>query len=177
MAVEIEAADRLEPIHLDERGDIRTSRARAVAAGLPRHIAERELRVIGRELGIPDAACSAEMDTSTQGPGNVLMIEIESEHVTEMSTGFGRRAFRPRPWRKRWRKRRAGTWTPTCRWVSTWPTKSCCPLALAGGGSFRTLPLSSHARTNIDVVRAFLDTDIRVTDRPDSTCRVAVRAA
>ena len=30
------------------------------------------------------------------------------------------------------------------------------PLALAGGGSYRTLPLSMHSRTNIETIRKFL---------------------
>ena len=31
------------------------------------------------------------------------------------------------------------------------------PMALAGGGAFKTLPLSLHARTNIEVLRAHLE--------------------
>ena len=34
------------------------------------------------------------------------------------------------------------------------------PLALAGGGSFRTLSLSRHATTNIEVMKAFLELNI-----------------
>jgi RNA 3'-terminal phosphate cyclase (ATP) len=30
------------------------------------------------------------------------------------------------------------------------------PMAMAGGGSFRTRPLSEHARTNMEVVQKFL---------------------
>jgi RNA 3'-terminal phosphate cyclase (ATP) len=35
------------------------------------------------------------------------------------------------------------------------------PMALAGGGSFLTLPLSMHSRTNIQTIRAFLNVLIR----------------
>jgi RNA 3'-terminal phosphate cyclase len=42
------------------------------------------------------------------------------------------------------------------------------PLALAGGGAFRTTGLSSHSRTNLDVIRAFSSTRISVAgDRDD----------
>jgi RNA 3'-terminal phosphate cyclase (ATP) len=34
------------------------------------------------------------------------------------------------------------------------------PMALAGGGSFRTLPLSRHSTTNIEVIKKFLDVEI-----------------
>ena len=38
------------------------------------------------------------------------------------------------------------------------------PLALGAGGRFRTQPLSLHARTNIDVVHAFLGPVIEVVE-------------
>jgi len=50
------------------------------------------------------------------------------------------------------------------------------PLALAGGGAFRTLSLSSHATTNIDVIRAFLGVRVSVTgSRDDITVEVGPR--
>ena len=43
---------------------------------------------------------------------------------------------------------------------------------LPGGGSFRTLPLTLHSTTHIEVLRAFLDIDIQVEDSDDgeSSC-------
>ena len=42
------------------------------------------------------------------------------------------------------------------------------PLALAGAGSFRTIGLSSHSRTNLDVIRLFSSTRITASgDRDD----------
>ncbi len=49
------------------------------------------------------------------------------------------------------------------------------PLALAGGGAFRTLGLSPHARTNIDVIKAFLDVDFEIDETHESGCVVRVR--
>src|SRR5439155_748866 len=50
------------------------------------------------------------------------------------------------------------------------------PLALAGGGSFVTLPLTSHAQTNIDIVRRFLDLTFAVEPVGHGAVRVAVNA-
>jgi RNA 3'-terminal phosphate cyclase (ATP) len=36
------------------------------------------------------------------------------------------------------------------------------PFAVAGGGRYRTVPLSLHATTNIETIRAFLEIAIRV---------------
>jgi len=38
------------------------------------------------------------------------------------------------------------------------------PMALAGGGSFTTLPLSGHAATQLDLVPLFLDVPLRARE-------------
>jgi RNA 3'-terminal phosphate cyclase (ATP) len=48
------------------------------------------------------------------------------------------------------------------------------PLALAGGGAFRTLPLSRHSTTNIDIIRTFLGVDFAVAPVSDALVEVAV---
>jgi RNA 3'-terminal phosphate cyclase len=48
------------------------------------------------------------------------------------------------------------------------------PLALAGGGSFLTVPLSRHATTNALVLQAFLDVEVRASVVGPAACRVAV---
>jgi RNA 3'-terminal phosphate cyclase len=35
-------------------------------------------------------------------------------------------------------------------------------MAVAGGGRYRTVPLSLHATTNIETIQAFLDIAVRV---------------
>jgi RNA 3'-terminal phosphate cyclase (ATP) len=42
------------------------------------------------------------------------------------------------------------------------------PLAVAGGGRFRSAPLSLHATTNIDTIRYFLEVAIRVEHDGDA---------
>jgi RNA 3'-terminal phosphate cyclase (ATP) len=49
------------------------------------------------------------------------------------------------------------------------------PLALAGGGSFRTLPVSGHTRTNMEVIREFLPVEITATEVGDGVMEVTVR--
>jgi RNA 3'-terminal phosphate cyclase (ATP) len=47
------------------------------------------------------------------------------------------------------------------------------PLALAGGGTFRTQALSRHTTTNIDVIRRFLD--VPIVTESEGRDRVLVR--
>ena len=48
------------------------------------------------------------------------------------------------------------------------------PLALAGEGSFLTMPLSSHAETNIAVIRQFLDVEVTMERRGEEHVLVRV---
>ena len=41
------------------------------------------------------------------------------------------------------------------------------PLALAGGGSFATAPLTLHTKTNIEIIKKFLNVDIAVVNSAD----------
>jgi RNA 3'-terminal phosphate cyclase (ATP) len=49
------------------------------------------------------------------------------------------------------------------------------PMALAGGGSFVTMPLSQHALTNIEVIKQFLPADVKVTPANDPAVLVEVQ--
>ncbi len=51
------------------------------------------------------------------------------------------------------------------------------PMALAGGGAFRTLPPSRHTLTNIEVLKAFLDIDVTVTRESRESCVIELGAA
>src|SRR5207249_1046957 len=84
----------LTRLDLRERGEIRARRAKAIVAHLPLHIAERELEVIADKLSWDRRWLGAEEVSSAAGPGNAVIIEIESEHVTEVFTGFGEKGLR-----------------------------------------------------------------------------------
>ncbi len=89
--VEVEPAARLTGFDLLQRGDIKAQQARAVLANLPAHIGDRELKVVADRLGWPQDCLSIERADASVGPGNLLMLTVESEYVTEVFTGFGER--------------------------------------------------------------------------------------
>jgi len=94
LEVHIQPATSLGPLELNERGPIVSRRVRALVANLPRHIAQRECDTITEKTGW-DASCfSVEEANGSRGPGNVVMIELESEQVTEVFTGFGKMGVR-----------------------------------------------------------------------------------
>jgi len=86
--------------------------ARAMLANLPPHIAERELRVIQRRLGWDPSCLEVEVVGDAHGPGNVVILEIESE-AGDGSVHRLRRARRPRRSRCR-----TGRWTRRRRYLA-----------------------------------------------------------
>src|SRR5258706_8086488 len=90
----ITPAKRLTHLQLDERGAFVRGVARAVVANLPYAIAQREVRAAAEVLGWGEEALQAYTLTGSIGPGNTISIVVESEHVTDVFTGFGERGVR-----------------------------------------------------------------------------------
>lgn len=89
-----------------KRGPVKRQLACARVSNLPTQIAHRELKVVAKKLGWPRECLQVVNVENTHGPGNLLTIEMESDALTEVVTGFGQRgvsaekvAARPaRPW-------------------------------------------------------------------------------
>ncbi|HUU85586.1 MAG TPA: RNA 3'-terminal phosphate cyclase [Phycisphaerae bacterium] len=156
MTVQVEPCERLRAIELLERGEVRGRRARAIVANLPQHIAERELHVIERRLDW-ERSCLHVEEADAAGPGNIVIIEIECEHITEVFTAFGER-------KKRAEDVARGAANEARRYLAAevpvgehLADQLLVPMALAGGGRFKTFELSGHAQTNIEVLGEFLE--------------------
>ena len=172
--VAVEPVAKLVRFDLQERGPVRRASARAVVANLPRHIARRELDVVRRGLGWETGCLHVEEVSESPGPGNVLLLEIESEHVTEVFSAFGERgvqAERVAETAVAEARRYLDAGVPVGEHLAD---QLLLPMALAGGGTFKTLALSSHARTNIAVLKLFLACEVRVEAAGAEACVVTV---
>jgi RNA 3'-terminal phosphate cyclase (ATP) len=170
----IEPAAELVPLELPERGAVRAIRARAVVARLSPDIARRELRTLADRLALDPSRLEVVEDRESPGPGNAVMLEAESEHVTELFTGFGEKRVGAETVAARLAeeaRRYLDAGVPVGEHLAD---QLLVPLALARGGSFATLPLSPHATTNMDVIRRFLDARFEVDRADDRVHRVQV---
>jgi RNA 3'-terminal phosphate cyclase (ATP) len=173
--VEIGASHGLTLLSLLQRGATRRRRGRAIVSRLPRQIAERELAVVRSRLGWEPHELAAVVVSDAIGPGNIVLLSIESEHVTEVFTGFGERGVRAEVVAERAvdeAERYEVARVPVGPYLAD---QLLLPLALAGGGAFRTMPLSLHATTNFEVIRRFLDVSIDVATVSDTVVDVTVR--
>jgi RNA 3'-terminal phosphate cyclase (ATP) len=156
----------LARLDLMDRGELRGRRVRALVANLPAHIAERECRTIA-ELSGWEEECFTVEEVPAAGPGNVVLIEMEFEHITEVFAGVGEKgvkaeAVAARAWREAQTYLASGI--PVDEHLAD---QLLLPLGLAAwqnqtGGRYRTGPLSQHTHTHIEVLRMFLDVPIRI---------------
>ncbi|TAK01187.1 MAG: RNA 3'-terminal phosphate cyclase [Candidatus Manganitrophaceae bacterium] len=173
MEVIIEPATSFIPIDLSSRGEIRRRSARAILSRLPRKIAERELAVIERELSWGrDLLTIEEWDSA--GPGNVLLLEVESEQLTELFSSFGERGLPAEIVADRAVKEVRRYLAAGVAVGEHLADQLLLPMALMKGGCFSTLPPSRHTLTNIDIIRKFLTVPISVLETDRKTHRIEV---
>jgi RNA 3'-terminal phosphate cyclase (ATP) len=162
--IEPVARGALAPLELLTRREIRARRARALVVKLPPTVGERELTVVREQLGWNEEEgdeLRVETSTNAHSPGNVLTLEIESEHLTEVFTGIGERGVRAETIAERASDEAAAyleTGAPVGEHLAD---QLLIPLALAGGGSYTTGQPTLHTTTNIEVIRMFLDVEIK----------------
>jgi len=129
--------------------------------------------VVERKLGWEPANLVAET-VSSHGPGNIVLLEVECENLTEIFTGFGERTVRAEVVAER-------AVNETRRYLAAnvavgehLADQLLVPMILTKGGAFTTLPLSRHSRTNIDTIGKFMPVEIRVSPEKDRSCTVEV---
>ncbi len=160
-----ETSSRLTGFDLLERGEIVQRRGRVLLSNLPPLIAERELEEIARLTGW-DAECFSREAVPAQGPGNAVLLELQSEHVTEVFVGFGEHGVKSENVAKRAVDAMRQYLTANVPvgpqladqlllplGISVWQSRNEARPARC---SFRTMPLTNHARTQIETLRAFL---------------------
>ena len=173
--VSIEPASRLKPLSLLDRGTTERIEARAVVAQLSKGIGSRELKVVAKKLGLTWDDMRVEEVSSSRGPGNVLTVTVTSEHVTEVFTGFGQRDVRAEAVAAKAvkaAKAYLGAEVPVGPYLAD---QLLLPLALAGGGVFRTLAPTKHSQTNAEIIEQFLDVEIAFTEQGHNDWHVSVR--
>jgi RNA 3'-terminal phosphate cyclase (ATP) len=153
---EIEPCLKLASAQFMDRGEITHRRVVAVVANLARHIAQREVDAVGHSLGW-NSECYEVFETrDSPGPGNVVLIEIGSDSITEVFSGFGRLGASAEKVAAEAAEAARSYLASAAFAGEHLADQLLLPLALAGGGSFTATELSLHSRTNMEVISLFL---------------------
>lgn len=161
IAIEVRPGSKLAPIAVLEAGPITGKRASCILARLPTHVADRELAIVRERFKIPVEDCQT-IDVKG-GPANVLMIEIERAGSREIVTAHGEKGLRAELVAERACNEMDAYLAANVPVGDHLADQLLLPMAVAGGGRFRTRSaLSPHATTNIETIGRFLDVPIRV---------------
>ncbi|OQY47711.1 MAG: RNA 3'-terminal phosphate cyclase [Candidatus Parabeggiatoa sp. nov. 2] len=163
LTVHITPTGQLNGLSLTERSEMVACQAQALITGIPEHVAYRELERVAKKLKWSQECLHFCPLPSDQGPGNVLLLIVASEHVTEVFTGFAKRGVRAETVAdgaiKKVKDYLAAE-VPVGEYLAD---QLLLPMALAGEGEFITIAPSRHTSTNIEVIQKFLTVPIKQT--------------
>ena len=161
ITVAIDPVPHLRPIELVERGASRAAYAEAYFAGIPMHVAERELAVVGGMLNWDAEQLKVRGLAAEAGPGNALTVSLEYDNVCEVFTGFGEKGVAAESVATRTgnlvRDYLASN-VVACRHLAD---QLLLPMVLAKAGAFTTFAPTPHFESNCEVISRF--TGARIT--------------
>jgi len=173
----IEPVHRLAPLVLERPGARRRAYAEAYCAALPIQIARRELDVVGKRLGWGEDQLLLRGLANDQGPGNVLVLTLEQEAVSEVFTGFGEKGVTAEAVAQRAVDEVRDYLASAAAVGPHLADQLLLPLALSGAGSFTASALTRHTLTNAEVIRSFLGIPIATERLPGPSFRITVGTA
>jgi RNA 3'-terminal phosphate cyclase (ATP) len=164
------AVQPLVPVDVMTRGPLQSAWADALAPGIPRGVAVRELQTLGQRMGWTEEAGQLRQPPTRQneGPGNALIATLEYAHLTEVFCQLGERSLAAEQVAKRLveevraYQRSAGALGPHLadQWM--------LPLALAvwrsgQAASYTCSEVTQHTATNAQTVALGLPVRVQIT--------------
>lgn len=111
---------------------------------------------VGHHLGWTRESLEILETNNSAGPGNVVLIEIGSDGVTEVFTGFGRLGASAEKVASEAAGEARAYLASRAVADEHLTDQLLLPMALAGAGCFTATKLSQHAGTNMEVIAEFL---------------------
>jgi RNA 3'-terminal phosphate cyclase (ATP) len=165
----------LKPIELLERGALIRRTATAVIASIPQKVAARELAMVVEDLDFAATELHTEHVTASS-PGNAIIVALTYQHVADVFVGLGERGITAEKVAHRTTgevKRSLRTDAPVGSHLAD---QLMIPFALAGGGAFRTVELTQHSHTQLELIPRFLDVKLECQPEGNGTWRFGVIA-
>jgi len=168
------ALENTSTFSLLQRGEPDVAGAEILLSWLPRTIAERESKILQQNLGWAANKIHLTEINDSPGPGNVIMIRVKYGAPTYLFTAFGERG-----------KPAEQVATEACEaFINFRLSKAALDehlanqillyLALKNGGAFTAQSLSSHTKTNIEVIKKFLEVAIEVGKKDEGGFEIGI---
>lgn len=174
ISAEIHPVESLEGFSLLERGDVVAQEVECVLANVRKDVGERELAKVRSLLDWDDDCFQVRVLDDVDGSGNVLFVEEVYEHAVIHVTSLGRFGKSA--------GRVAGDAVKTYQTFlksgavvgSRLADQLLLPMALAGGCEMRSLGVTNHVRTNLNVIEQFLDVSSSVRGEQSGATLISV---
>lgn len=174
----IQPCDRIRPLCLTQRDPIRSVTGFSAVAGLPEMVAKRQARRATNRLADRGIESRISLDQWQGGPGSVLAINLHQAPVPTLFFGLGARGKPSEAVADEAVDQVLGYVDSDSPVDLHSADQIVLPLALADGPSeFRTAQITAHLRTNIAVIRMFIDRDIACDGDEGSAGVVRIAAA
>ena len=172
-SAQIEPAESFAPLDMCDEGSYESLSVTALLSALAPTIGERELKIVQQKLPIPDERAVIER-CKAQSPGNALTVTVDWPGFREQFVNFGENRVRAE-WvadkLAQTVRRYLKSGAPVGPYLAD---QLLVPLALGGGGTFLTQPLTPHFETNMATIKAFLDVDIECESLSSAQIKVSV---
>lgn len=170
----IHPIDSMKALNMISVEKIHSRQAIVTQSGVSKQAAERELARVKKKLQWADSDLHIKQVNSI-GPGNIISLRVSDGNIHEVIEIVGskklsaeRVAGRAIAAMKRYLKSGAAVGDYLC-------DQLLLPLALGNGGRFTTIKPSLHTRTNIDVIKTFVDCDINIDRINDDLFEVYIK--
>lgn len=167
MTLNVKPVNTRAALNLTHRGARVGESVVAIVANLKRDIAGRELKTIIKAMNFKSEQGEI-IHADGVGAGNAVSLFLEHENITEVFTGLGEHGVRAETVAKNVALQAqkyiqslsaAGDVKPAAG--EHLADQLLLPMALIAGGTFTATDISQHTRTNIDIIKRFLDVDIK----------------
>lgn len=168
----IEPAKAFRPLELLSRSQPHP-KACALVVKLPPAIGERELAILKsrcRDI----KKFRLEESTNAVSPGNVLTVEVPAQELTEVISGIGERGLRAETLAEQVATEFNTYMKADVPVGEHLADQLLLPLALAAGGTYKTVAPSLHTTTNIEIIKKFLDINVDLDQENDRQWRISV---
>jgi RNA 3'-terminal phosphate cyclase (ATP) len=176
-AMRVTPSEKLQGIELLTRGSTPRPSVQAIVSAIPRSVGERECDTIRRKSNWHSDSFHVHEVVDPPGPGNVVMIELVSDNVTEIFIGFGKVGVKAEHIASsvlREARSYLKTTAPAGQYLAD---QLMLPMGVAArqgrSSTFRTVPLSKHSQTHLEVLKIFLDFEVAIEPEPEGTVIVS----
>jgi RNA 3'-terminal phosphate cyclase (ATP) len=177
ISLQIQPGQRWKGLKLLERGTAKPF-VKAIVSDLPETIGERECSTICRKANWPRKDSEVVTVEKPRGPGNVVLIQLASKEVTEVFSGVGEVGIRAEQVARKVLKAARnylGAEVPVGPHLADQLMLPAAIAAMKGEATvFKTMALTQHSQTHVDIISRFLDVKIETKESGDSNVEVQI---